>query len=124
MSAIATGGKVMRPHVLKEVIEVRDEKVVSKQVVEPLVLAGLSRPGPEVDELIRRLGVAEVRDLTGQEVLDALAEALTHVLDHEEEAAAMGACSLRRAETTFSFGTFLMDTLKVFSDAVKARRAS
>jgi rhamnosyl/mannosyltransferase len=53
----------------------------------------------------------------------ALADALTHVLDHEDEAAVMGARSLQRAETTFSFGTFLMDTLKVFSDAVKARRA-
>jgi len=54
----------------------------------------------------------------------ALADALTRVLDHEDEAAAMGARSLRRAETTFSFSTFLMDTLKVFSDAVKARCAS
>ena len=53
---------------------------------------------------------------------DALAEALTRVLDHEEEAAAMGARSLRRAETTFSFATFLSETLKVFNDAVKARR--
>jgi rhamnosyl/mannosyltransferase len=54
----------------------------------------------------------------------ALADALTRVLDHEDEASAMGARSLQRAETTFSFGTFLMDILKVFSDAVKARRSS
>ena len=38
MAAIANGGKVMRPHVLKEVIEMRDDEVVGKQVVEPLVL--------------------------------------------------------------------------------------
>ncbi len=38
MAAIASGGKVMRPHVLKEVIELRDEKMVSRQVVEPLTL--------------------------------------------------------------------------------------
>jgi glycosyltransferase involved in cell wall biosynthesis len=55
---------------------------------------------------------------------DALAEALAHVLDHEEEAVAMGACSLRRAETTFSFGTFLSETLKIFKDTVKERGVS
>ncbi|HEU5161707.1 MAG TPA: penicillin-binding protein 2, partial [Thermoanaerobaculia bacterium] len=38
MSAIATGGKVLRPHVLKEVHELRDEKIVARQVVEPIVL--------------------------------------------------------------------------------------
>ena len=54
----------------------------------------------------------------------ALAEALTRVLDHEEEAAAMGARSLQRAETTFSFATFLGATLKVFNDTLKARQAS
>jgi glycosyltransferase involved in cell wall biosynthesis len=55
---------------------------------------------------------------------DALAEALTRVLDHEEEAAALGARGLRRAETTFSFTTFLDSTLKVFNDALKARKQS
>jgi glycosyltransferase involved in cell wall biosynthesis len=55
---------------------------------------------------------------------DALAEALTRVLDHEEEAAALGAGSLQRAETTFSFATFLSATLKVFNDALKARNSS
>jgi len=55
---------------------------------------------------------------------DALAEALTHVLDHEEEAIALGACSLRRAETTFSFAIFLSETLKVFKDTVKERGIS
>jgi glycosyltransferase involved in cell wall biosynthesis len=53
---------------------------------------------------------------------NALTDALTRVLDHEEEAAAMGARSLRRAETTFSFATFLDETSKVFMDTVKMRR--
>jgi glycosyltransferase involved in cell wall biosynthesis len=55
---------------------------------------------------------------------DALAKALTHVLDHEEEAAAMGARSLQRAETTFSFTTFLNATLTTISDALRERRSS
>jgi glycosyltransferase involved in cell wall biosynthesis len=55
---------------------------------------------------------------------DALAEALTRVLDHEEEAAALGARGLQRANTTFSFATFLNATLKVFDDALKARQGS
>ncbi|MCE3293468.1 MAG: hypothetical protein K0Q84_2405, partial [Arthrobacter sp.] len=42
----------------------------------------------------------------------------------EEEAAALGAGSLQRAETTFSFATFLSATLKVFNDALKARNSS
>jgi rhamnosyl/mannosyltransferase len=55
---------------------------------------------------------------------DALAEALTRVLDHEGEATALGARGLRRAETTFSFATFLSATLKVFNEALKARKHS
>lgn len=46
MAAIANGGKVMRPHLLKEVIEERDGRVVSRQVVEPQVLHEVNL-GPE-----------------------------------------------------------------------------
>jgi glycosyltransferase involved in cell wall biosynthesis len=52
---------------------------------------------------------------------DALAASLSFLLDHPGDAAAMGARSLLRAETTFSFGTFLSETLKVYQDTVKEK---
>jgi rhamnosyl/mannosyltransferase len=56
-------------------------------------------------------------------VPDALAAALSFLLDHPGDATAMGARSLLRAETTFSFGTFLNETLKVYQDTVKEKIA-
>ncbi|HUP63886.1 MAG TPA: penicillin-binding protein 2 [Thermoanaerobaculia bacterium] len=38
MAAIANGNQVMRPHLLKEVVELKDDKVVSRQQVQPEVL--------------------------------------------------------------------------------------
>lgn len=38
MAAIANGNEVMRPHLLKEVIEVKDDQVVARQMVQPEVL--------------------------------------------------------------------------------------
>lgn len=35
MAAIANGNRVMRPHVLKEIVEVRDDQIVARQKVEP-----------------------------------------------------------------------------------------
>ncbi|HVR44736.1 MAG TPA: penicillin-binding protein 2 [Thermoanaerobaculia bacterium] len=42
MAAIANGNQVMRPHVLEEIHEVRDEKLIARQVVEPEVLHEIS----------------------------------------------------------------------------------
>ncbi|MFN2442832.1 MAG: penicillin-binding protein 2 [Thermoanaerobaculia bacterium] len=35
MAAVANGNRVMRPHVLKEIVEVRDDQIVARQKVEP-----------------------------------------------------------------------------------------
>ncbi len=48
MAAIANGGKVLRPHVLREVTEVKNEKIVSRQVVEPIVLTEVNLTGEAV----------------------------------------------------------------------------
>jgi penicillin-binding protein 2 len=64
MAAIATGGKVMRPHVLKEVLEVRDDKLVSRQVVEPLVLTEVNLT-PEALAAMRQGLWAVVNEIGG-----------------------------------------------------------
>ncbi|MGH9457858.1 MAG: penicillin-binding protein 2 [Thermoanaerobaculia bacterium] len=53
MAAIANGDSIMRPHLLKEVIEMRDDQIVSRQVVEPQVLKELDL-GPDALASMRR----------------------------------------------------------------------
>jgi penicillin-binding protein 2 len=44
MAAIANGNRVMRPHVLKEIVEVRDDQIVARQKVEPEPLTEINLP--------------------------------------------------------------------------------
>jgi penicillin-binding protein 2 len=52
MAAIANGNRVMRPHVLKEIVEVRDDQIVARQKVEPEPLTEINL-GPDALEAVR-----------------------------------------------------------------------
>lgn len=52
MAAIANGDRVMRPHVLKEIVEYRDGQIVARQKVEPEPLTEINLP-PDALEAMR-----------------------------------------------------------------------